>query len=98
MLADVMLGKEEASEVAAVQQIKQLGTVERNFYVRAPKARKHGWRAGDCRAMRKLRHGSIRLSKPAAERLSCSQRGGQKVRRLSGAAGWQWDKPGGALA
>jgi hypothetical protein len=34
LLADVMLGKEEASEVAAVQQIKQLGTVERNFYVR----------------------------------------------------------------
>lgn len=34
LLADVMLGKEEASEAAAVQQIKQLGTVERNFYVR----------------------------------------------------------------
>ena len=34
LLADVMLGKEEASEVAAVQQIKQLGMVERNFYVR----------------------------------------------------------------
>ena len=34
LLADVMLGKEEASEVVAVQQIKQLGTVERNFYVR----------------------------------------------------------------
>ena len=34
LLADVMLGKEEASEVVAVQQTKQLGTVERNFYVR----------------------------------------------------------------
>ncbi len=34
LLADVMLGKEEASEVAAVQQTKQLGTVKRNFYVR----------------------------------------------------------------
>ena len=34
LLADVMLGKEEASEVAAIQQIKQLGAVERNFYVR----------------------------------------------------------------
>ncbi len=34
LLADIMLGKEEASEVAAVQQTKQLGTVERNFYVR----------------------------------------------------------------
>ena len=34
LLADIMLGKEEASEIAAVQQTKQLGTVERNFYVR----------------------------------------------------------------
>lgn len=34
VLADVLLGKEETSEVAAVQQVKQLGTVTRNFYVR----------------------------------------------------------------
>ena len=44
MLADVMLGKEEASEVVAVHKTKQLGTVERNFYAAYRQRNVHGSR------------------------------------------------------
>ena len=101
LLADVMLGKEEPARLPPYSKSNSLARSSAIFMCVAPKAHKHGWRAGDCREMRKSRHGSIRLSKPAARTASHSQRrqettedgAGVPLRRLPDGS---WDKPDGA--
>ena len=100
LLADVMLGKEEASEVAAVQQIKQLGTVERNFYVRRRKrANMAGARAiaAQCANRGMARSGVSSL--PQERLVAVSAKGATEealARLCSGLPDGSWDKPGGA--
>ena len=99
LLADVMLGKEEASEVAAVQQIKQLGTVERNFYVRradSPQtwlARGRLPRNGQIAAWLDPAFPSLPQERLVAVSAGKDRRSLALFRRLPDGS---WDKPGGA--